>query len=217
MNAMCGGRDREIFLLLLLLLPSVSFTPLTDSKRLLWSPSDGAVSYIVRSRPANSLNYVEFPPQPDTTFALLQSDIGRFFSVSAVNSRGKRSQFSNEVQYTITTTVMEWPADRVLRFKLHYVARGQNVHLEWRQTNLGVDTGWRELVSGVDFYVSNDIITLDMTRVANSETTGGFTNTQSFRARLSYGGVSGNYAYPPNDFKFVEPVPLDIERIEVLL
>lgn len=204
---------REKVLLLIALLGVVSFTP----ERLVWSPSDSATSYTVRSRPLDSSNFTEFSPTSDTTFPLLLADAGRLFSVSAANAHGS-SAFSNEVLYsTPQAIVTNWPNNKVLKFKLFYTLQGQSVELEWRQTNLGVDTGWRPLTQRVDYFVNSDTLTLEMSRVANAEVTGSFTNTQSFRARLTYDGVSGNYAYPPTDFKFVRAVPLDIERIEVIL
>lgn len=203
-----------IFSLSILLLAVVSFTP---NEKLLWSPSKGATSYIVRSRPPNSNVFTEFPATSDTFFPLTVLDSGRYFGVAAANASA-RSEFTSEIQYQPSqASVMSWPANKTLRFKLTYQRSNQTISFEWRQTNLGVDTGWRQLTPNIDYVVSGDTLSLVMSRVASAEVTGSYTNTQMFRARLSYDGVFGSYAYPSSDFRFIRPIPLDIEKIEVIL
>jgi len=202
-----------IFSLFLLTIGIVSFSP--REARLLWSPAEGAATYVVRSRLPDSQIFSEFSPTSDTTFPLTFSDRQRFFSVASVNSKGLRGDFSNEVQFA---GEILWPNAKVLKFKLYFSNEGQLIELEWRQTNVGVDTGWRPLTRGVDFFINTDTLTLEMARVANSEVTGNFSNVQSFRVRLATSdGLKGAYAYPTSDFKFIRAIPLDIERIEVIL
>lgn len=209
-------RKLPIFSLFLLTIGIVSFS--TRESKLLWSPAKDAATYVVRSRPPNSLIYSEFPSTSDTTFPLNSSDLNRFFSVASVSAKDLRGDFSNEIQFTPPAGEILWPNNKTLKFKLYFSNQGQLIELEWRQTNIGVDTGWRPLTRGVDFFVNTDTLTLEMSRVANSSVTGNFTNVQSFRARLStVDNLKGLYAYPPSDFKFIRPISLDIEKIEVIL